>query len=100
MAVIARQQYGQSQQQHSIYVHTITRVMRESELIEQRTETAHAIELTGCNNQQPVGATVPSQTIHIPKELYQYILDTEGDNTTSGRAVELMEKGMEVEQNG
>jgi len=43
---------------------------------------------------------VPSQSIHIPKELYEYILATEGeDQSTSARASELMRKGKEVETN-
>jgi len=42
---------------------------------------------------------MPSQTIHIPKQLYQYVLDTEGeDQSTSDRVRELAEKGKEVEE--
>lgn len=54
--------------------------------------------ILSCNILHPVGAWMPSQTIHIPKELYQYILETEAeDQTTSARATELMQKGKTVE---
>lgn len=55
---------------------------------------------TGLWSLLPVGALhVPSQSIHIPKDVYEYILDTEEDEqSTSARATELMRKGMEQEQ--
>ena len=42
---------------------------------------------------------MPSQTVHIPTEAYRYILKTE-DGSISGRAAELIEKGVEAEQEG
>ena len=51
------------------------------------------------NTQQPVGVSVPSQTIHIPEELYEYLLSTKDESqSTSARATELMEQGRETEE--
>jgi len=44
---------------------------------------------------------MPTQTAYFGEELYQYILETKGeDQTTSARVSELVEKGKEVETNG
>jgi len=41
---------------------------------------------------------MPSQTIHLPEELYKYILATKGeDQSTSGRITELVKRGKEME---
>lgn len=52
------------------------------------------------NTQHPVGAKgMPSQTIHIPEELYEYTLSTKGDEqSTSKRVCELLQKGKEMEE--
>lgn len=52
------------------------------------------------SHQNPVGrASMPSQSTHIPEELYEYIITTKGeDQSTSARVCELIEKGREVEQ--
>lgn len=52
------------------------------------------------SHQNPVGrASMPSQSTHIPEELYEYIITTKGDEqSTSARICELLEKGREVEQ--
>jgi len=42
---------------------------------------------------------VPSQTIHIYEPLYEYILQTKGDDQSmSERVRELLQKGKEVEE--
>lgn len=42
---------------------------------------------------------MPSQTIHIPEQLYQYVLSTKDeDQSTSARASELMRKGKQSER--
>lgn len=51
------------------------------------------------NTQQPVGVSVPSQTIHIPEDLYEYLLSTKDeDQSTSARATELMQQGKDTEE--
>lgn len=48
----------------------------------------------------PVGARdMPSQTIHIPEQLYQYVITTKEDGqSTSARASELMHRGKAAEE--
>lgn len=53
------------------------------------------------NNQQPVGESVPSQTVFLKEDQYSYVLQTKGDEqATSERIRELVNLGIEVEQNG
>lgn len=62
---------------------------------------AHVIiNYTTTNNQQPVGARMPTQTAYLSEELYQYVIETkEEEQSTSARIAELVEKGKGVEQN-
>ena len=42
---------------------------------------------------------MPSQSVHIPEELYQWILDTKRDDqSTSKRVTKLLEKGKAWEE--
>jgi len=53
------------------------------------------------NNQQPVGESVPSQTVFLKEHQYSYVLQTKGDEqATSERIRELVNLGIEVEQDG
>jgi len=47
----------------------------------------------------PVGrARMPSQSVHFPEQLYEYIISTKGeDQSTSARIAELVEKGKQME---
>jgi len=43
---------------------------------------------------------MPTQTVYLPEELYQYVVTTTAeDQSTSSRVSELVEKGREVESN-
>jgi hypothetical protein len=44
---------------------------------------------------------MPTQTVYLPEDLYQYVITTTGDDqSTSARVSELVEKGKEVETHG
>lgn len=95
---IARQRRRISQQQQGIYIRTITRVESNTELGYNRPAQA-TTNYFGCGMLHPVGEQqMPSQTIHLPEELYKYILATKGeDQSTSGRITELVKRGKEME---
>jgi len=58
----------------------------------------HSLRRTYNNLLRVVG--MPSQTIHIEEETYNYISDTKDDGQSfSGRVRELLNKGKEVENN-
>jgi len=53
-----------------------------------------------CWNQKPVGERMPTQTVYLREELYEYVLTTTDDEqSTSARVSELVAKGKGVEQN-
>jgi len=74
----------------------LTRAIRSNsaETVEQNAQDPLAYRLL-----HPVGFAMPSQTIHFGEELYQFIIQSKGEEqSTSDRVRELTEAGREVEE--
>lgn len=92
--LIARQRSDYTQQQQA-YTYILTRVMG---FLESCGSCGGGETHFACWNQQPVPGAMPTQTVYLPEQLYQYVITTtEEDQSTSARVSELVQKGKEVE---
>jgi len=90
----ARRQYEKPQQQQA-YTYILSRAMGSEKFCYSC--GADTTPIT-CWFQQPVGFSMPTQTVYLPEQLYQYVITTtDEEQSTSARVSELVEKGKEVE---